>query len=248
MAKVSFALLIHSHQPVGNFDHVIEEAYQRSYAPFLAALERHPAVRMSLHFSGCLLEWLEHHHPEYSGQLKKLTARGQVEMVGGGYYEPILPSILDTDKHAQIRKLSEYLGEHFGAEPQGAWVAERVWEPGLARPLAEAGIRYVVLDDTHFLAAGLEPGELHTSYITEEAGAEATVRAWAADIVNVHVEGMRKTEHDHLVPWEGDLDVRAVLATLAGTGYRGPACFELSRHSHDAVRTARRAFEFVSAV
>ena len=171
MPKVSLALLIHSHQPVGNFDHVIEEAYQKSYGPFLQALDRHPSIRMSLHFSGSLLEWLEHHHPEYFDLLKKLTARGQIEMVGGGYYEPILPSIPDPDKHRQIRKLSEYLQKHFGAEPRGAWVAERVWEPGLARPLAEAGISYVMLDDTHFLAAGLEPGELHTSYITEEAGA-----------------------------------------------------------------------------
>jgi alpha-amylase len=171
LSKVSFALLIHSHQPVGNFDHVIEEGYQKSYSPFLEALDRHPAIRLSLHFSGSLLEWLEHHHPEYFALLKKLTARGQVEMVGGGYYEPILPSIPDADKHAQIRKLSEYLKRHFGAEPRGAWVAERVWEPSLARPLAEAGVGYVVLDDTHFLAAGLEPDELHTSYITEEAGA-----------------------------------------------------------------------------
>ena len=171
MPKVSFALLIHSHQPVGNFDHVVEEAYQKSYLPFLEAVERHPAIRLSLHFSGSLLEWLEHHHPEYFGLLKKLVACAQLEMVGGGYYEPILPSIPDADKHAQIRKLSEYLKKHFGTEPRGAWVAERVWEPGLARPLAEAGIQYVMLDDTHFLAAGLEPGELHTSYITEEAGA-----------------------------------------------------------------------------
>ncbi|MBI4165004.1 MAG: DUF1926 domain-containing protein [Acidobacteria bacterium] len=171
MSKVYFALLIHAHQPVGNFDHVIEEGFEKSYLPFLEALDRHPAIRLSLHFSGSLLEWLEHHHPEYFALLKKLTARGQVEMVGGGYYEPILPSIPDADKHAQIRKLSEYLSRHFGAEPRGAWVAERVWEPSLARPLVEAGAGYVVLDDTHFLAAGLEPGELHTSYITEEAGA-----------------------------------------------------------------------------
>jgi 4-alpha-glucanotransferase len=49
-------------------------------------------------------------------------------------------------------------------------VAERVWEPSLARPLAEAGVEYTVLDDTHFLAAGLNPRNLHGSYITEEVG------------------------------------------------------------------------------
>lgn len=170
MSKVSFALLVHSHQPVGNFDHVIEEAYQKSYLPFVQALAKHPRVRLSLHYSGILLEWLEHHHPEYFAKLKELCARGQVELVGGGYYEPILPMIPDRDKHAQISKMSDYIHTHFGTAPKGAWVAERVWEPGLARPLAEAGVEYVMLDDTHFVAAGLDPAELHDTYITEEGG------------------------------------------------------------------------------
>jgi hypothetical protein len=169
--KVSFALLIHSHQPVGNFDQVIEAAYQKAYAPFLRALLFHPRIRVSLHYSGILLEWLEKHHVEFFQQLRELSERGQIELVGGGYYEPILPAIPDADKLAQLRKMAEYLRRHFGAAPCGAWVAERVWEPGLARPLAEAGVEYVVLDDTHFLAAGLDLSQLRGSYITEEVGA-----------------------------------------------------------------------------
>lgn len=171
MSKISFALVIHSHQPVGNFDHVIEDAYQKAYAPFVKALLLHPQIRLSLHYSGILLEWLEHHHPEYFEQLRQLAERGQVELVGGGYYEPILPAIPDADKLAQLGKLSDYLRQHFGTPPRGAWVAERVWEPSLAWPLAQAGVEYVVLDDTHFLSAGLEPSELRGVYITEEFGA-----------------------------------------------------------------------------
>ncbi len=89
----------------------------------------------------------------------------------------------------------------------------------------------------------LDVGHAH---LTEAAGADATIRAFAADIANVHLEGMRTGTHDHLAPWEGDLDVRSALATLRAVGYRGPACLELSRHSHDAVRTARRAFEHLA--
>jgi alpha-amylase len=170
LTKVSFALVIHSHQPVGNFDHVIEEAYQRAYAPFVQILLQHPRVRLSLHYSGILLEWLEEHHPEYFDQLRELSGRGQMELLGGGYYEPILPSIPDADKISQVRKLADYLHQHWGTAPRGAWVAERVWEPSLARPLAQAGVEYVVLDDTHFLAAGLEPARLHGIYITEDQG------------------------------------------------------------------------------
>jgi len=170
LSKVSFALVIHSHQPVGNFDHVIEDAYQKSYAPFVRALHEHPRIRLSLHFSGILLEWLEKRHPEYFQQLRELAGRGQIELVGGGYYEPILPAIPDSDKIAQLRKLADYLHEHFGSAPRGAWIAERVWEPTLPRPLAKAGVEYVVLDDTHFLAAGLQPWQLHGTFVTEEDG------------------------------------------------------------------------------
>ncbi|HEV2351006.1 MAG TPA: alpha-amylase/4-alpha-glucanotransferase domain-containing protein [Terriglobia bacterium] len=170
MGKVNFALVIHAHQPVGNFDHVIEEAYQKSYRPFADALLRHPTIRLCLHTSGILLEWLEAHHPEFFEILGRLAGRKQVEFVGGGYYEPILVSIPDADKIAQIEKLAGYLQKHFGAQPGGAWVAERVWEPSLARPLARAGAQYVILDDTHFLAAGLDLAELRGCYITEEGG------------------------------------------------------------------------------
>jgi 4-alpha-glucanotransferase len=168
---VSLVLLIHSHQPVGNFDHVVEEAYQNSYRPFAETLEAHPKIRLSLHYSGVLLEWIEKHHPEFFDLLKRLVGKSQAELVGGGFYEPILPAIPDADKVDQIKMLGDYLKHHFGERPRGAWVAERVWEPSLARPLAEAGVDYVVLDDTHFLAAGLQPHELHGAYITEEVGA-----------------------------------------------------------------------------
>jgi len=170
LSKVSLALVIHSHQPVGNFDHVIEDAYQKSYAPFVRALHEHPRIHLSLHFSGILLEWLEKHHPEYFQQLRELVERGQIELVGGGYYEPILPAIPDVDKIAQLRKLADYLRRHLGSAPRGAWIAERVWEPALPGPLAKAGVEYVVLDDTHFLSAGLQPWQLRGSYVTEEDG------------------------------------------------------------------------------
>jgi len=170
VGKVSLALLVHAHQPVGNFDHVIEEACQKSYLPFARALREHPRIHVSLHFSGILLEWLEKHHPEYFRMLRELTQRGQVELVGGGYYEPILPAIPDADKIAQLRKLADYLHEKFGSAPRGAWIAERVWEPTLPLPLAQAGAEYIVLDDTHFLAAGLLPWQLHGTFLTEEDG------------------------------------------------------------------------------
>jgi sugar phosphate isomerase/epimerase len=90
----------------------------------------------------------------------------------------------------------------------------------------------------------LDVGHAH---LTEDS-AQGTVRRYGDKLANVHLEGMRRPVHDHLAPWEGDLDLGAVVAALREVGYAGPATFELSRHSHAAVDTARRAFEFIRAL
>ena len=54
------------------------------------------------------------------------------------------------------------------------------------------------------------------------------------ELRQVHLEDMRRGEHVHLPPGEGDVDFRRVRTALAATGYRGPVCFELSRDSHRA--------------
>jgi len=87
---IYLALAIHNHQPVGNFDHVFAEGYRVAYEPMIAALERHPTIKMALHYTGPLRDWLVAHQPELMARIRALVARGQVEMMTGGYYEPVL--------------------------------------------------------------------------------------------------------------------------------------------------------------
>jgi alpha-amylase len=166
----NFIFCIHNHQPVGNFDDVIEESYQNAYLPFLRAIEKHPSIKLSFHITGCLLDWLLEHHKEYIVMLRKMIQRGQVEMMGGGYYEPILAVIPLQDRIGQIKMMSDRLEELFGKRPRGMWLAERIWEPQLPVYLKEAGIEYVVVDDYHFIKAGLRKEELAGYYITEDMG------------------------------------------------------------------------------
>ncbi len=170
MKSIHFILGIHNHQPAGNFDHVFEEAYQRSYLPFLQILKEFPTLRINYHTTGPLYDWLETHHPEYFDLLSYLLRNGQLEMMTGGYQEPILPIIPDRDKTGQIRMMTEYLRRRLKAEARGMWLAERVWEPHLAKPLNECGVEYVTLDDYHFFSAGLDPATLLGYYRTEEQG------------------------------------------------------------------------------
>ena len=51
--------------------------------------------------------------------------------------------------------------------------------------------------------------------------------------------------HDHLAFGEGTTDFAEVFAGLRQANYVGGLHVELSRHSHDAVRTARRSLDFL---
>jgi len=176
-SSINLGLLLHNHQPVGNFPWVFQQVYEEAYLPMLEALERHPQVRLSLHYTGSLLDWLEEAHPEFLERIVALVQRNQIEMVGGGYYEPILPSIPDADKVAQIRRLTERIQRDFGVTPTGMWIAERVWEPGLPRMLREANIDWTILDDVHFKNVGLEDSDLYGYYATEDQSSALKVYA-----------------------------------------------------------------------
>lgn len=175
MKTVTLVFGVHDHQPVGNFDFVFEDAYQRAYLPFLDVLEAHPKIRTAMHYSGILFEWILRHHPDYIGRLKKMVQSGQIEMMTGAYYEPILISIPDTDKRGQIQKLTKMLKKQTGYSAKGLWLAERIWEPHLPKVLKEAGITYTIVDDSHFKYAGLREEELAGYYVTEEQGATLNI-------------------------------------------------------------------------
>lgn len=165
----------HSHQPVGNFDHVFDSAFRRAYLPFIEVLERFPHVRVTLHYTGPLLDWFLAHEPGFVERLAGLASTGQIEIMGGGYYEPLLCTIPKRDALSQIRRMQEFCEKHFGRAPRGMWLAERVWEPHMARVLSEAGVEYAVLDDMHFKCSGLTKEELFGYYVTEDGGAKLKV-------------------------------------------------------------------------
>lgn len=170
MKKINLVIGIHNHQPVGNFDFVFEDAYQKAYLPFLSVHERFPDIKLAQHYTGILFQWIKENHPEFLPRLKKMVTTGCIEMMTGGFYEPILVTIPDQDKIGQIEKLTAFVKQETGYEATGAWVAERVWEPTLPEPLAAAGVQYTVIDDAHFKYAGLQEDQLYGYYMTENNG------------------------------------------------------------------------------
>lgn len=166
--SLDFLFAVHNHQPVGNFPSVFQRAFNDCYRPFLEEIEKHPAFKLAIHFSGPLWEYMEEHEKDCWETIRRIVGRGQAELLSGGFYEPILSIIPEEDRIGQIRLMNRFIEDHFGVKPRGLWLTERVWEPHLPKSLAEAGIEYTLLDEEHFHYAGI--GNIHASYMTEEEG------------------------------------------------------------------------------
>ncbi len=80
---------------------------------------------------------------------------------------------------------------------------------------------------------------------TNEMPLQPHLEKWSSVLWNIHLEDMRQGVHDHLPPGEGSIDFGKVFEGLNKIKYEGGVHWELSRHSHDAVETARKCRQFM---
>jgi len=116
-------------------------------------------------------------------------------------------------------------------------------EPGMAIETVADWHRMRVALGESAPALTLDIGHL---YAVWEGDPVASVSAALPFLAQVHLEDMRRGEHEHLVPGAGEVDFHGVLTALKTGGYGGPVCFELSRSSHaapSAVAVCRAVWE-----
>jgi hypothetical protein len=168
--SLSIILGSHNHIPYGAADEDGEHMYAARLKPFIQTLNQFPKIPAVVHYSGTLLAWLEANHPELTAILENLIARKQVEILGGGFYEPMMPLLPQNDKIGQIELLTAYLRRRFGKRPQGCWIPEAAWEQHLVGVLNTCGMNYTFLDESHFIAAGLSGAALRAPCVSENQG------------------------------------------------------------------------------
>ena len=205
-SPVNLVFGVHLHQPVGNFDHVFEQHVRDAYLPFLRAVAEHGFLPLTLHISGPLLEWLEARGDGYLDLVGRMVADRQIELLCSGYDEPILAALPRADRVEQVARMREALRRRFGVDAAGLWLTERVWEPDLAADLAQAGVRYALVDDRHFLVSGFTDEQLHAPFWTE-----ADNRRLALFAID---ERLR-----YLVPFQPPADSVGYLRALRETGH-----------------------------
>jgi hypothetical protein len=170
MLKKRLLIGTYNHLPEGSPDSTFEEIYQTCYRPFLSTLNRFPDIQATLFYSGSLLKRLESRHQEYLMLLEEMTARRQIELLGGGFYAPILPLIPNSDRLGQIELLTTYLRKTFGKRPRGCWLTEYAWEPWIASTLQTCGMDFTFLSVEQFRESLHINGGTAYPVITEDQG------------------------------------------------------------------------------
>jgi len=192
---------IHLHQPVGNFESVLELSYREAYKPFIDLFQKFPSLSLVWHCSGYLFEWLIEKHPEYIEKIRLLVEKGRIEVLSGGMYEPIFTAIPTADGVEQIKRLSKLIKEKFVWTPSGAWLAERVWENGMIPVLKKGGIRYVALDDYHFACSGIPYEKLDGYFLTGDIDGPIGVFPISEEL-------------RYLIPWKRVIEVTQVFDSM----------------------------------
>ena len=220
-SKISLILGFHAHVPHGADAAEFERVYARLLRPFVCCLYKHPRIQAAFHFSGVLLHWIERTHQELFMLIEDMVSRRQVEMLGGGFYDPALPIIPLQDKIGQIELLSTYIRKQFGKRPKGCWIPEYAWEQGLVGPLASCDMAYTFLSERQFELAGVPPdapcvcedqGKLITAFPVslslESALSEKSVSALLEDMARAGADRSGETVvsifPDRPVSGEGD--------------------------------------------
>jgi sugar phosphate isomerase/epimerase len=132
-----------------------------------------------------------------------------------------------------VLEYAEQRGVNLGFEPEPGMLIATMADFDELRQRVESPRLKLTLDVGHLHCLGETP-------IAE------VIRTWRDLLVNVHVEDMRAGVHEHLMFGEGEMDFPPIIAALAEVGYDGGVHVELSRHSHEGPRAAKRAFEFLS--
>lgn len=126
----------------------LEQKYQVIYKNIATFFYQYSLNHINIFFPGSLLLWIEQTHPEFTKLFTKMVSRRQIEILGGGFYEPLLPTIFPLDRSGQLEYLTSEIRRIFGKRPRGAVLFDSVWENSLVPSLQNGGMEYVLLDNS----------------------------------------------------------------------------------------------------
>lgn len=215
MKEIHHALVLNLHQPPSNLDALLE-TNEWEVKEILFALDRMPRTlwpyediaRVHLSMSGTLLETLS--HPDFQRKVFGAVDCGTLlwtlqnqkifEILGTGYYHPVLALIPEADWDEQISRWQALARHIFGrGHFSGFWPPEMGFDMTLIPHLKKAGYRYVMVDSEYVDPLDeMSWQELrYRPHICEYAGEEIVIVVRDRDLSNAQLSGMEYGWFNH---------------------------------------------------
>lgn len=155
------APLLHGNLQYAEFPpNAVPEIVERSYLPTLEHFAAHPEQRGIFEYSGVSLEMMAARWPRTIDLLRLLLARGQIELLGSTFANPILPLIPTDHARRHVAQFQAIYDELFGdldvPPPAGIFLQEFAYDASLAPLLRDFGYTYTILTP-RLLLSGLQP-------------------------------------------------------------------------------------------
>ena len=183
MGIVSISCGLHCHiSDMENQD--FEITYNKTLKKIISFLYNHPKVNFTFYLPGFVFEWLEKNHAEFITLLSELVNRKQVEVLGGGYYEPIFPLIMPIDRVGQIEMNTTNIRKQIGKKPRGIFLGDTVWDPALISSFKTCGMEFAILHNS--LIPSNEPEG--KNLIVEDMGKTLTIIPYHQPIIDFSSE------------------------------------------------------------
>lgn len=171
MGKLNLCLIFSGTFLEFHDDSTYKAFYEKIYKPLGALLFANPALKFSFYFTGTQIEFLKKHNSEFLELLKDLLSKKQIEIIGGGYYNPIFPVLFPLDRSGQIEKLSLSIRQNFGRRPRGMKLFADSWDPSMISVLNDFNMDYVLLEKSLLPPAK----QLFLPVVMSDRGKTATV-------------------------------------------------------------------------
>ena len=148
MGSIYVSFIVKSIPVCSESSDVLEKSFLSIYKPIIKFLYSHPTFPLSFAFSGAQIQYFKKRKNEFITILRELLDRKQVELLGGGYNEPLLPLLNSVDRNGQIDLLTSEIRQTFGKRPRGMTLFQDCWDSSLVNNIHTCGIEYVILSST----------------------------------------------------------------------------------------------------
>ena len=149
MSKKKIILGLYNQKPLGTQVEDLEYCLLHCYKPLLTYLYTHKDIKFVFYISIIIFEWFENNYPEINMLINDMVKRKQLEILTGGYYDPILTTLPLKDRALQIEMSTTFLRKRFGKRSKGLWITDQIWEPSLISTLTSCGINNVLINTSN---------------------------------------------------------------------------------------------------